>query len=86
MKSPPEAYLIFKEELQKQKEENRKLKEVYEQKLGDFSEELCVLREQITAQRTMLETTVEYAMRLEKELVETKKNLKAAINPNRSYH
>lgn len=86
MKTPPEAFLIFKEELQKQKEENKRLRDFYDGKLSDLTEEILLLRERISSQRGMLENTVEYAMRLEEEVKELRNQMKEDTNPNRSYH
>ncbi|HAA11444.1 MAG TPA: hypothetical protein DCE41_06970 [Cytophagales bacterium] len=86
MKTPPDSYLIFREELQKQKAENLRLKKAYDDELSHLSDELRELREQITAQRSMMETTVDYAIRLEKELAHLKKQVKETSNTNRSYH
>ena len=86
MRNPPEAYLIFREELKKQKEENRQLREEYETKLNGFSQEVEELRERLSSQRGMLENTIEYALKLEKELASAMDKLKASTSPNRSYH
>lgn len=85
-KTPPESYLIFREELLKAKEENRRLKEEYEARLTEFSGELSYLREQISAQQSMIKTTVEYAVRLEEEMETLKGKVQTAADPNRSYH
>ncbi|MEL6536077.1 MAG: hypothetical protein AAFQ98_11725 [Bacteroidota bacterium] len=86
MKTPPDSYLIFREELQKQKAENQRLKKEYEEELSHLSDELSELREQISAQRSMMETTVDYAIRLERELDKLKHQVKNNSNSNRSYH
>ncbi len=68
MKTPPEAYLIFREELKKGELERLRLKSEYTTKVQDMNQELAYLKEQITAQQSMMQTTVAYATRLEEEL------------------
>ena len=68
MKTPPEAYLIFKEELKKAELEKKRLKEEYQAKLQDMNTELSYLKEQITSQQQMMKTTLDYASRLESEI------------------
>lgn len=68
MKTPPEAYLIFREELKKGELKRLRLKSEYTTKVQDMNQELAYLKEQITAQQSMMQTTVAYATRLEEEL------------------
>ncbi|WKN46392.1 hypothetical protein P0M28_00675 [Tunicatimonas pelagia] len=68
MKTPPEAYLIFKEELKKAELDKQRLKEEYQAKLRDMNSELSYLKEQITSQQQMIKTTLNYASRLEGEI------------------
>ena len=68
MKTPPEAYLIFREELKKGEIERLRLKSEYTAKIEDMNQELAYLKEQIASQQSMMRTTVEYATRLEEEL------------------
>ena len=68
MKTPPESYLIFKEELKKAKLEKEKLKKEYEEKFMEMNKELSRLKEQITSQQDLMKTTLEYAIRLEENL------------------
>lgn len=75
MRTPPEAYLIFKEELKKADLEKAKLQEGYELKLSKMNDELSYLKEQISSQHDMMKTTVEYASRLEEELSQLKKQI-----------
>ncbi|MEK6479439.1 hypothetical protein WJR50_17985 [Catalinimonas sp. 4WD22] len=87
MRTPPEAYLIFKEELKKAEIEKAKLKENYEKKLSEMKDELGFLKEQITSQQDMMKTTVEYATRLENELTNLKKQINNdRLNSNQSFH
>lgn len=87
MRTPPESFLIFKEELEKARLEKEKLKKEYEVKLEDMNKELERLKEQIQSQQELIKTTLDYAIRLEenlgsfKEEVSNGKNLK-----NRSFH
>jgi len=87
MRTPPESYLIFKEELKKAELEKAKLKQGYEAKIDEMNKELSYLKEQITSQQDMMRTTVEYATKLESEL----KNLRTTIkqdknNAKNSFH
>ncbi len=68
MKTPPEAYLIFREELAKVKLEKEKLKAEYEAKSSKMNVELEILKEQIRAQQDMMQRTADYAIKLESEL------------------
>jgi ElaB/YqjD/DUF883 family membrane-anchored ribosome-binding protein len=87
MRTPPESFLIFKEELEKARLEKEKLKKEYESKLENMNKELERLKEQIQSQQELIKTTLDYAIRLEenlgsfKEEVSNGKNLK-----NRSFH
>ncbi len=68
MKTPPESFLIFKEELIKARLEKERLKKDYENKLFEMNKELSRLKEQISAQQELMKTTLEYAIRLEENL------------------
>ncbi|MCH7403095.1 hypothetical protein ACFOUP_04135 [Belliella kenyensis] len=68
MKTPPESYLIFKEELKKARLEKEKLQKEYESQLQSMNSELSRLKEQIAAQQELMKTTLEYAIRLEENL------------------
>jgi hypothetical protein len=68
MKTPPESYLIFKEELKKAKLEKEKLKREYEEKFMEMNKELSRLKEQIMSQQDLMKTTLQYAIRLEENL------------------
>jgi len=68
MKTPPESYLIFKEELKKAKLEKEKLKKEYEEKFMEMNKELSRLKEQIMSQQDLMKTTLQYAIRLEENL------------------
>lgn len=76
MKNPPEAYLIFKEELKKAKLEKERLKAEYEAKLREMNTELSYLKEQISSQQDMMKTTLTYASRLEEEINGLHKQIK----------
>jgi len=87
MRTPPESYLIFKEELKKAELEKAKLKENYEAKLADMNRELNYLKEQISSQQDMMRTTVEYATKLEDELDKLRSQIDFdRKNANGSYH
>ena len=68
MKTPPEAYLIFKEELKKAEIAKQLLKLEYEDKIKNMNQEFAYLKEQISSQQQMMKTTIDYATRLEEEL------------------
>jgi chromosome segregation ATPase len=87
MRTPPEAYLIFKEELKKAEIEKEKLKSQYEARLEEMRKELSFLKEQISSQQDMMKTTVDYAGKLEEELSSLKEQIKDdRSNSNKSYH
>lgn len=87
MRTPPEAYLIFKEELKKAEIEKAKLKEGYESKLSGMNSDLSFLKEQISSQQDMMKTIIEYATKLENELANLKTQIHTdKMNGNRSYH
>jgi TfoX/Sxy family transcriptional regulator of competence genes len=68
MKTPPESFLIFKEELKKARLEKERLQKEYKAKLSEMNIELDRLKEQIAAQQELMKTTLEYAIRLEDNL------------------
>ncbi|MFC3417740.1 hypothetical protein [Algoriphagus hitonicola] len=72
MKTPPESFLLFKEELRKAQLEKERLKKDYENKLADVNQELARLKEQIRSQQDMMRTTLEYASNLEVRLEQFK--------------
>lgn len=72
MKTPPESFLLFREELRKAQLEKERLKKDYEQKLVGVNKELSRLKEQIQAQQDMLRTTLDYASNLEGKLDQIK--------------
>lgn len=85
MRTPPEAYLIFKEELRKARLEKEKIKQEYDKKLSELTGELEYLKEQLSSQRSMLKHSIEYANRLEDEIDKIEKGVE--INPKRkNYH
>ena len=87
MKTPPEAYLIFKEELKKAEIEKLRLKSEYTHKLQSMNQELADLKEQISSQQSMMQTTVEYATRLEEELDQLRQQISNdKQKANQSYH
>lgn len=87
MKTPPESFLIFKEELEKAKLEKERLKKEYEHKLTDMNQELSRLKEQIQAQQELIKTTLDYAIRLEENLGSFKEEVTSGKNlKNRSFH
>ncbi|WP_338226338.1 hypothetical protein [Algoriphagus confluentis] len=76
MKTPPESFLLFKEELRKAQLEKERLKQEYEMRLAEVNKELCRLKEQIQSQQDMMRTTLEYASNLEHRLSEFQDEVK----------
>ena len=75
MKTPPESFLLFKEELKKAQLEKERLILHYEQQLSEVNLELYRLKEQINSQHDMMRTTLEYASNLEIRLTEVKEEV-----------
>lgn len=75
MKTPPESFLLFKEELRKAQLEKDRLKLEYDQNISLVNKELARLKEQIQSQHDMLRTTLEYASDLEEKLSQIKKDV-----------
>ena len=87
MKTPPEAYLIFREELKKGEIERLRLQAEYTAKVEGMNQELAYLKEQISSQQLMMRTTVEYATRLEEELDALRQQIHHdQQKANRSHH
>jgi len=87
MRTPPESYLIFKEELKKAEVEKSKLKKDYESKIDALNQELSYLKEQITSQQDMMKTTINYAGKLEDELQNLQERIQAdSKNAKKSFH
>lgn len=84
MKTPPESFLLFKEELRKAQLEKERLQNYYEQKLMEVNKELCRLKEQIQSQQDMMRTTLEYASNLEARLTEVKEEVAHATSKSRN--
>lgn len=83
MKTPPESFLLFKEELVKAQLEKERLKLYYEQQLTEVNQELIRLKEQIQSQQDMMRTTLEYASNLEIRLTEVKEEVAQATTPHK---
>ena len=83
MKTPPESFLLFKEELRKAQLEKDRLKQHYEEKLAEVNQELCRLKEQIQSQQDMMRTTLEYASNLEARLTQVREDVAIATRKNR---
>ncbi|MCE2707825.1 MAG: hypothetical protein ACK5BR_00130 [Bacteroidota bacterium] len=84
MKTPPESFLLFKEELRKVQLEKERLKSHYEQQLAEVNQELLRLKEQINSQQEMMRTTLEYASNLEIRLTEVKEEVSQVASKNRN--
>lgn len=83
MKTPPESFLLFKEELVKAQLEKERLKFYYEQQLTEVNKELLRLKEQIQSQQDMMRTTLEYASNLEIRLTEVKEEVSQSTSSQR---
>jgi uncharacterized protein (DUF3084 family) len=87
MRTPPESFLIFKEELEKARLEKERLKKEFEAKVASMNIELARLTEQIQSQQELIKTTLEYAIRLEENLGNFKEEVSNGNNlKNRSFH
>ncbi len=87
MKTPPESFLIFREELIKAKLDKQRLKKEYEEKLYEMNLELSRLKEQISSQQELMKTTLEYAIRLEENLDQLKDEVVRNNTPSkRAFH
>lgn len=75
MRTPPEAFLIFREELKKAEIEKLRLQAEYQAKVQNMNQELAYLKEQISSQQSMMKTTIDYATRLEEELEELRQQI-----------
>ncbi len=75
MKTPPESFLLFKEELKKAQLEKERLTLYYEQQLMEVNQELYRLKEQIQSRQEMMRTTLTYASNLEIRLAEVKEEV-----------
>ena len=84
MKTPPESFLLFKEELRKVQLEKERLKSHYEQQLAEVNQELLRLKDQINSQQEMMRTTLEYASNLEIRLTEVKEEVSQVASKNRN--
>lgn len=84
MNTPPESFLLFKEELRKVQFEKERLKAHYEQQLAEVNIELLRLKEQINSQQEMMRTTLEYASNLEIRLTEVKEEVSQVASKNRN--
>ena len=87
MRTPPEAFLIFREELKKAEIEKLRLQAEYQEKVQNMNQELSYLKEQITSQQSMMKTTIDYATRLEEEMEELRQQIQRdKKKANNSHH
>ncbi|MEQ8712989.1 MAG: hypothetical protein RIC80_08220 [Cyclobacteriaceae bacterium] len=87
MPPAPEAFMIFKEELQKERIEKERLAKAYEEEIVRLKQEMGYLSEQIGAQQEMIKTTINYATRLEEKLTNLDKSMeKGKKNAKGSFH
>ncbi|MDN3202747.1 hypothetical protein [Algoriphagus sediminis] len=84
MKTPPESFLLFKEELKKLQLEKDRLGKQYEMRIAELNAELCRLKEQISSQQDMLKTTLDYASQLENDLDKFKEEISESKEQRRN--
>lgn len=84
MKTPPESFLLFKEELKKVQLEKERLSKQYEERIAELNAELCRLKEQIGSQQDMLRTTLDYASQLESNLDKFKEEVSESEEQRRN--
>ena len=68
MSKIPESYYFYQDQLRKAREEKAELKKEYESKITSLNTEISFLKEQIEAQYTMIEQSIEYVMKLEQQV------------------
>jgi peptidoglycan hydrolase CwlO-like protein len=68
MNKIPESYYFYKEHLRKAKEEKAKLQKEYNSKIDGLNNEINFLKEKIDAQHTMISQSIEYVLKLEKDI------------------
>ena len=68
MSKIPESYYFYQDQLRKAREEKAELKKEYESKITNLNTEISFLKEQIEAQHTMIEQSIEYVMKLEQQV------------------
>lgn len=64
----PESYYFYKDQLRRAKEEKAKLQKEYESKINGLNDEISFLKEQIQAQHSMIEQSIDYVMKLEQQI------------------
>ena len=64
----PESYYFYKDQLRRAKEEKAKLQKEYESKINGLNDEISFLKEQIQAQHTMIEQSIDYVTKLENQI------------------
>ncbi len=75
MNKIPESYYFYKEHLRKAKEEKEKLKKEYNSKIESLNGEINFLKEQIDAQHTMISQSIEYVLKIEKDVKSVRSDL-----------
>lgn len=71
-----QAFMIYKEELAKERIERQRLQEKYDKSTFELSEQLKVLKERLSSQQQMMESALNYAIALENQLEEFKDQVK----------
>jgi len=64
----PESYYFYKDQLRRAKEVKAKLQKEYESKINGLNDEISFLKEQIQAQHSMIEQSIDYVMKLEQQI------------------
>ncbi|MFT4833551.1 MAG: hypothetical protein ACI83W_001852 [Marinoscillum sp.] len=71
-----QAFMIYKEELAKERIEKQRLQEKYDKATFELTEQMKVLKERLSSQQQMMESALNYAIALESQLEEFKDQLK----------
>ncbi len=71
-----QAFMIYKEELAKERIERQRLQEKYDKSTYELTEQLKVLKERLSSQQQMMESALNYAIALESQLEEFKDQVK----------
>ena len=80
----PQSFMIFREELRKEKLEKERLTKEYQCEIADLNKEMQLLKEKLHAQQDMMRIMTEYVEKVENQLIDL--NSKVEENDKRSYH
>lgn len=87
MGGPPQAFMIYQEELKKANLEKKRLEKEYEEKILELNRHLSLLKEKMASQEEMMKSALRYAASLEDKLGEFKEVVEKNQERNSSgYH